>query len=83
VYFASVDVSESGTPTAMAEAELDYGGSEENELRPRWSHHVSPERSLHQDPTPPTTFLKLVAFSVSSEYTETAFHEHAADPARK
>jgi hypothetical protein len=61
----SVDVSESGTPTAIAEAELDYGGSEENELRPRWSHHVSPEHSLHQNPTPPTTFLDLLAFSVS------------------
>ena len=40
-YFASINVRKNGTPTAMAEAKLDNGGSKENELRPSWSNHVS------------------------------------------
>ena len=40
-YLASINVRKNGTPTAMAEAKLDNGGSKENELRPSWSHHVS------------------------------------------
>ena len=41
-YLARVDVRKNGTPTTMAETELNDGGSKENKLRPcRSNHHYS------------------------------------------
>lgn len=66
IYFASVNVGENGAPAAVAEAQLDNGRSEENELRPSGSHHFfSHERRWWQDHRH-SSHSATVAFAINS-----------------